>query len=419
MVKKRFSLSADKKRLADNVMSLWALQAANYLLPLIAIPYLVRTLGADKFGAVMFAQAFIQYFILFTDFGFNLSAPREIAVHRDSPETIRRIFNGVLINKMALSVVALLVLIGLVHGVPRFSEDPWLYYLTFGMVIGNGLFPQWFFQGMERMRFITVLNILAKTVFTLSIFLLVHQPGDYLLVPILNATGYLVAAMVGIYLAVQRFGVRLAFPGLNWLRRLLTDSAQFFLSRLSVSLYTTSNAFVLGLFAGNTVVGYYTAAEKLYIALQAAYQPLVNALYPYVARYRNIPLYKKIFYFAIAANVLICIGLWIAAPRVITLLFGEHMAPSVTVFRMLVMVALVVVPSILIGYPFLAALGYPRYANGTVVLGSIVHLVGLGLLIATHQVTLTTVPALLGITESTVLLSRLAVIRKYNLWRAT
>ncbi len=419
MVNKRFSLSTDQKRLADNVLSLWALQAANYLLPLIAVPYLVRTLGADKFGAVMFAQAFIQYFILFTDFGFNLSAPREIAIHRDSPQTLQRIFNGVLINKLFLSLVAFGILITLVHWIPRFAADPWLYYLSFGIVIGNALFPQWFFQGMERMRFITALNILSKSIFTLSIFFLVHQPNDYLWVPILNATGYGIAAGVGIFIALYQFRMQLAMPGGIWLFRLLKESSQFFLSRISVSIYTTSNAFVLGLFNGNTIVGYYTAAEKLYIALQAAYQPLVNALYPYVARYRNNLLYKKIFYFAVGLNVLICIGLWTVAPWLIARLYGENMDASITVFRLLIVIALVVVPSILIGYPYLAALGYPRDANGTVMLGSVVHICGLVILIALNQVNLFTVPLVLAITESTVLLSRVMLIHKRKLWRNT
>ncbi len=417
MFKRLNALSADKKRLADNVFSLSLLQAANYLLPLIAIPYLVRMLGAERFGAVMFAQALIQYFILFSDFGFNLSAPREIAIQRDDHQAVNTIFNGVLWNKLLLGSAGFAVLLGLVLAVPRFRQDVWLYILTFGMVYGNALFPQWFFQGMERMRFITLLNILAKSVFTFSLFLFVHRPADYLRVPILNSAGYLIAGGVGIYLAVTRFGMTLQFPGIATLRHLLKDSAQFFLSRLSVSLYTTSNAFVLGLFTNNTIVGYYTAAEKLYIALQSAYQPLVNALYPYVARYRNVRFFKKIFYFATSANVLICVLLIAAAPWIIQWLYGSQMAPSIAVFRLLILVAVVVVPSILLGYPFLAALDFPQYANGTVVLGSMVHLIGLTLLAITGHVTLTTVPLLLAITESTVFFSRVGAVMKFNLWR--
>ncbi len=411
------SLSEDKKRLLDNIFSLSFLQAANYLLPLIAIPYLVRVLGADRFGAVMFAQSLIQYLILFTDFGFNLSAPREIAVHRDDHKAINTIFVGVLVNKIILATIAFGILLGLITFIPRFKTDAWLYLFTFGMVIGNGLFPQWFFQGMERMRFITALNILAKSIFTFSLFFIVRNPADYLLVPILNSTGFIIAAILGLYLATTRFGMKFYFPGMAFLYHLLKDSAQFFLSRLSVSLYTTSNTFFLGIFTSNAMVGYYAAAEKLYIALQSAYQPLVNALYPYVARHRNIRFFKKIFYFAISGNVLICLLLFILAPWVIHTLFGNNAMASVPVFRKLILVALVVVPSILVGYPFLAALGYPQYANGTVVLGSIIHISGLAILALTGQINLVTVPLLLGITELTVFLSRWWAIQKFKLWR--
>lgn len=84
-------LKSDYKVLLENFFSLSALQIVGYILPLITIPYLVRVLGVDKYGLVSFATAFLVYFQILTDYGFNLSATKEISVHRDDQTKLSEI----------------------------------------------------------------------------------------------------------------------------------------------------------------------------------------------------------------------------------------------------------------------------------------------------------------------------------------
>ena len=403
------------KRLIENFFSLSVLQVVNYILPLVTLPYLVRVLGAEKFGLVMFANAFIQYFIMLTDYGFILSATREISVHREDIKKVSEIFTSVMIIKMVLFLVSLIILFGIVFSFDKFRNDWQLYFLTSGMILGNILFPIWFFQGMERMKYITILNITAKTIFTVLIFVFIRNQGDYIYVPVFNSLGFITAGILSFWIVIKYFKIRLYLPKISRIYSYFKDSTQYFLSRVSVSVYTSSNTFVVGLFLGNTAAGYYSAAEKLFLALRMAYTPLNTTLYPYMCNTRNLRLYKKIFLLAFIVNLALCSSIFLSSGFIIGLLYGEGFQVSVKLLQMFSILGLIIVPSILLGYPLLAALGHPKYANMSVIVASVFHLIMLMLIIPIIKIYFVVIIAM--ITETVVLLIRVYGIRKHKLWR--
>jgi PST family polysaccharide transporter len=408
--------SPDLKRLAENFLSLSFLQAANYLLPLITLPYLVRVLGPGKYGLVMFAQAFTQYFIVLTDYGFDLSATREISVHRDDKKKVIEIFNSVFFIKVCLMSIGFGAFLILVFSFPRFSEEWPVFLLSYGAVLGNVLFPLWFFQGMERMKYITFLNILSKSIFTLAVFLIIRQPSDYQYVPLLNSIGYIVAGLWAQWIVIKRFLLRYTLPSRVIIWEKLKDSSQFFASRVSVSVYTSSNAFVLGLFTTNDVVGFYAAAEKIYTAMRSAYYPLNSVLYPYVAKNKNVSLFKKVFKLAVSLNIVLAIIIFALAFVIVQLMFGDGMETSAYVLQIFAVTSIFTVPAEILGYPFLAALGYPQYANGSVIIGSVFHLIGLLLFAITGTVNIYWVALLVFITVFIVFSIRIWAVSKKKLW---
>ena len=194
-----------KKRLLDNFLSLGALQIFSYVIPFITLPYQTRVLGVEKFGLVYFAFAFMAYFDILTDFGFGISATREIAVNRHNKNNIINIFNSVMVIKGLLLTVSFVILLLCIVFIPKMRENYIIFLLSFLMCVGHAIYPVWFFQGMERMKYITCLNILSRIIFMVLIFVFVKQQSDYVIVPLLNSMGFLAAGLIGIWFAVKEF----------------------------------------------------------------------------------------------------------------------------------------------------------------------------------------------------------------------
>ena len=112
---KRWLKNKDYTTLLKNYSSLSLVQLSNYILPLITLPYLARILGTTNFGLVVMAQATMIYLTLLTDYGFNLSATKEIAKNQNNPTIISQIFTTVMSIKISLLVISSLILVGLVQ----------------------------------------------------------------------------------------------------------------------------------------------------------------------------------------------------------------------------------------------------------------------------------------------------------------
>jgi len=257
-------------------------QAGSYLLPLVNIPYLLRVIGPEHYGLIAFSQAVMAYFVTLNDYGFNLSATRELALHRDDVVLRSELYSTVMAIKGMLCLVSFLILCTLVLFVPRFHNNGSIFFASFGIVVGTMLFPQWFFQGIEKMYWISVVNLTANVVFTAGIYLLVRTPSDFLIAAIVQASGKLVAGILGLIILFSTEKVRLTVPTIAQIRHRLEDGWHLFMSTAAATLYTSSNAVVLGFVCGMTQVGYFSAAYKIFAAGQMLVSPMCQAIYPHV-----------------------------------------------------------------------------------------------------------------------------------------
>jgi PST family polysaccharide transporter len=325
-----------------NVASLSTLQAITYVLPIIILPYLFRVIGPEKFGLISFAQAFVQYFMILTDYGFGVSATKEISLAHDEHARVCEIFSSVMAVKAVLAFLSLLLLGVIIYFIPKFRADWMVYLLSFGAVIGNTLFPVWFFQGTEKMKHIADINIVGGFLMLLLIFLFVRSEQDYLLVPLITSSVFLMTGLWAQYIVFKKFGVSFKFPGYKNVRQQLKAGWDIFISIVAINAYTTTRIFTVGLLTNNTVTGFYAIAEKIASACQTF--PLLSfsqAIFPRLSKifHRNkdkaFELMQHIQQFTVNVS-LVCLPLiFILSPLIIRVFCGGNYPKAVLSLRLL------------------------------------------------------------------------------------
>ncbi|MDD5692717.1 MAG: oligosaccharide flippase family protein, partial [Candidatus Omnitrophica bacterium] len=253
---RRIVTHRERRIVFKNFISLTTLQGMNYILPLAVLPYLIRVIGIERFGLIAFAQSFVQYFMILTDYGFTLSATREISLFGEHKEKSSAIFSSVMTVKFILAGISALALCAIIYFVPKFRNDWPVYILSFGTVIGSSLFPVWFFQGKEKMSYISVINVIGAVIYALCIFIFIKGPADYLLVPLLNSLLFIISGIWGLYIAFKRFDLRFVVQKYADIRKELRTGWDIFISILSVNAYTTTRIFAVGLLTNNVLTGF-------------------------------------------------------------------------------------------------------------------------------------------------------------------
>ena len=332
----------ERKVVLANFFSLTTLQSINYILPVIVLPYLIRVLGPEKFGLIAFAQAFVQYFMILTDYGFSLSATKSISLCRGQKNKVSAIFSSVMTVKTILTILSFLILITIINLVPRFKQDSLVFVFSFGAVIGNTLFPVWFFQGHEKMRYISLTNIIGGLIYTACIFIFIRRPDDYLLAPLLNSFFFLITGIIGLYIAFNRFELEFVFQTYEDIKQELKMGWDIFISIVAINAYTTTRIFAVGLLTNNILTGYYSIAERISNLIQTfPLTSLSQAIFPRLSsifsrnKKRAFRIMEKIQKSTTMAYALALPIAFLTAPFIVRIVCGAEYKEVAIVLRLL------------------------------------------------------------------------------------
>jgi PST family polysaccharide transporter len=322
-----------KKRnaiLIENILSLLLFQGINYIFPIITLPFLVRTLGTETYGLYSFIFSFINYFVVFVDYGFNLTATREISVNRENPEKVSLIFCTVTLVKVILMLIGLVILVLLILFVDIFKENNTLYLASFLSVVGSVFYPVWFFKGVERMKTLDLINTVSKIIFTAALFIFISKSTDLILVVLFQSLAVVISGLAGLFIILRSYNIVFKTPSIKLLKEQIVNGVNVFVTIFSSTIFSNGNIFLLGILTDNVTVGHFAIADKIIRVFINITAPISTAIFPRVSHlYKQstesaLAFLKKIAFSVSAVIILICILLLCNADILVHLITNEN-----------------------------------------------------------------------------------------------
>jgi O-antigen/teichoic acid export membrane protein len=272
------------RKITENALALGAVQIMGLILPFLALPYLARTLGPEQMGHMAFALAAAQAISILVDYGFNFSGTKAISINRDDNQKIANLWATITTIKIASALI--LGFAGwFVTAAFQSESQALLLACSYTTLIGTTLFPQWLFQGLEKLKIVSTIQVFSRIIAFALIFILIKEPGDVYLATALQGGGLMIGSAICIPLIIKIFkGTKLISPKKEDIVTQLKSGWHVFLSTAAINAYTTCNTFFLGLMVSPANLAQFHIAEKLIRAAQALYSPISNAIYPHISK---------------------------------------------------------------------------------------------------------------------------------------
>lgn len=325
----------------QNFIFLFLIQSSNVVVSLITIPLLIQSLGLAQFGLVNLSLSVIFFANVGVTFGYNLSGPREIAVAQDNPQAMSEVASKIFFSKLLFALSACLILGIMVLAFDFFSGYKVILLFSLLLLFSEATQSIWFFQGLERMRLVSVANLFAKVLYLLALVLFIKAPEDAKWVNFL--LGMIAFGLNVLLLAYIHFGlkVKLYLPKWRSLFASWRENFSLFLSGVASHFSVSGGLIILSFFASAAVLGMFSMAEKIALVLRMVPTLITQAAYPNASKLfvtdhlRFYTFLKKIYLGAVTASLIITVSVFLFAPQIIWFLSKEDLPGAVNFLRML------------------------------------------------------------------------------------
>lgn len=274
------------RQLGKNIGFLGISQAANYLLPLVTLPYITRIVGPENYGSIEFATVTVLFFSAIVTYGFTFTATRKIAELKDDWRRISVVYSTVMQAKLLLLILSSALFVVLLFLVPEYSSEWKIMLFAFPFVIGWGLYPDFLFQGRQKLGVIAGANFGIKLLAAILIFTLLREEEDYYIVCGINSFAQISASLVTLVYAHKHY-VQLRWHKVasRLMKAYLRSGLYIFCSHFFTRVYTFGIIIFLAFLLPEKELGLFSAAMKLIVVGQSfLFTPIGGALFPYLAK---------------------------------------------------------------------------------------------------------------------------------------
>ena len=365
-------------RVFKNSVAMTIVQITQYIVPFLMLALLTRRLGSDAYSLLAFTVAIVQFSNIVTDYGFYLSATEKLSKKRSSDNVAKYILGSVMMWKVILYLIVSLVVISFANLSSQHQIYKETILFSLAPIAANTFLPNWFFQGLEKMKYIMWIAIGTKSTLAFTLWLFIKDASDTNLVLIIMASVNAIGTMT-CYWIIYKQGY---YPKLKTKHVQYTAmyGFQYFLARISSASFTSLNSVILGVFASMEAVAAYSISLQFYTGLHSLFVPVYHAIYPYMAREKNVTLLYKIIKVILPALIVITLISYAVFPTLIDILVGTGFEQTISIFNIMLIILIINIISSFAGYPFFVAIGKNYIANYSIMAGAAFHISSITLL---------------------------------------
>lgn len=313
-----------------NGIWLYLLQAFNTIIPLLTLPYVTRVLGRSGFGVFSIALNIITYLQVLVEYGFGMSATREVAISNRSVESISKTFTNVIFARLFLFFISITIsILYLVITKPPFLICASLIIMTFGL-IGNCVQQNWLFQGMQDMKYVSIVNIISRVISTLLVFWFVKSKNDILLYSFFYSISPVIGGFIGLGIAKRKYKISIVSLSIRDIKSELQKGWYVFTTQMSSKVFGSIGVTILGVISSEEIVGSFSAIQKIPNILMLAWMPISQVLYPIISQKMQFSFIegqkyiKKIRMIILSAFIAIGIIISVLSNVIIKIAFGDE-----------------------------------------------------------------------------------------------
>lgn len=315
----------NNKKVVENYFFMTLLLVLNSFFGLLIYPYIIRTLGAEAYGTYIFASTVVNYFICFIGFGFDMYGVRLIAENPFSIEAKSKVLSIIFTTKLYLEAISVIFALVAVFIFPILRAYFWVYIVCFATTLLNIFFPIWYFQGMQKMRVVSYIQLLFKLLSLPFIFIWVKTPDDLLLFTIIMTSSSLLGAFYAFVHLLVFEKLKITLVSIKDSLVYLKESQYFFYTNFLNMMKIQTINLIIGTRYTMTDLALYDLASKIVSIPLMLISNINNALFPKVVSNFNSILIRKILLIERIIGVLAILSVVVLGKIIIQILAGEEM----------------------------------------------------------------------------------------------
>lgn len=406
-------MSRAKRKILKNGSALMVFHIAKIIFPFVVLPYLTRVLSTEAYGTVAYVKTVMNYMQIFVDFGFVLSATKDVVEAREDHRKLGGVVGDTMTARILLGLIGFLIVLILSLVLPILRENFLFTVLSYVTVFLSIFLMDFLFRGLEIMHVITIRFVAMKVISTGLTFLLIKNDADLLLIPILDILSSIVAIVL-VFRKKKELGIRLRFCHPKTALKPIKTSFVYFLSSVASTSFSALSTILIGIYFNATEVAYWSLCAQIIGTVQACYSPISDSIYPEMIKHKDLSVLKKVIRIFAPIAMVGSIVAFLLASTMLGILGGEKYLSAVPILRILIIAIPIGFFGIIFGWPALGAIGKVKETTISTIASVLLNVLLLVLLILTGTFTLINVAIARVITEFSLFAIRFFYFQKYK-----